>query len=161
MGVVWLLTGFWHGASWNFVLWGVFYFIILALEKAFLLKWFEKNPATRALGHVWALILVGMGWMIFDHTTLSEAFAVIGGLFGLGTVGFASPTVGYELLRALPLLAVSVIAATPTPAGLWAKLETRRPRFAVLRPVLIGMALLLAMAYMVSGTFSPFLYFIF
>jgi alginate O-acetyltransferase complex protein AlgI len=161
MGVVWLLTGFWHGASWNFVLWGVFYFIILALEKAFLLKWFEKNTATRALGHIWALVLVGMGWMIFDHTTLSEAFAVIGGLFGLGTVGFASPTVGYELLRALPLLAVSVIAATPTPAGLWTKLETRRPRFAVLRPVLIGVALLLAMAYMVSGTFSPFLYFIF
>jgi alginate O-acetyltransferase complex protein AlgI len=113
------------------------------------------------LGHVWALVLVGMGWMIFDHTTLSEAFAVIGGTCGLGTVGFASPTVGYELLRALPLLTISVIAATPFPARLMVKLETRRPRFAVLRPVLIGMALLLAMAYMVSGTFSPFLYFIF
>jgi alginate O-acetyltransferase complex protein AlgI len=113
------------------------------------------------LGHVWALVLVGMGWMIFDHTTLSEAFAVIGGLFGLGTVGFASPTVGYELLRALPLLAVSVIAATPTPTRLLAKLESSRPRMAALRPVLIGVALLLAMAYMVSGTFSPFLYFIF
>ena len=161
MGVVWLLTGFWHGASWNFVLWGVFYFVILALEKAFLLKWFEKNTATRALGHIWALILVGMGWMIFDHTTLSEAFAVIGGMFGLGTVGFASPTVGYELSRTLPLLAVSVIAATPFPARIMAKLESSRPRLAVLRPVLIGVALLLAMAYMVSGTFSPFLYFIF
>ena len=68
---------------------------------------------------------------------------------------------GYELLRALPLLAVSVIAATPFPARIMAKLESSRPRLAVLRPVLIGMALLLAIAYMVSGTFSPFLYFIF
>ena len=161
MGVIWLLTGFWHGASWSFVLWGVFYFVILALEKAFLLKWFEKNTVTRVLGHIWALVLVGMGWMIFDHTTLSEAFAVIGGTIGLGTVGFASPAVVYELSRALPLLAVSVIAATPLPARLMTKLESGRPRLAVLRPVLIGMALLLAMAYMVSGTFSPFLYFIF
>ena len=161
MGVVWFLTGFWHGAAWNFILWGVFYFVILVLEKAFLLKWFERSPATRALGHIWALLLVGMGWMLFDHTDLTEAFAVIGGLFGVGTVGFASPVVGYELLRSLPLLAVSVIAATPYPARLLAKGEDKRPALAVLRPVLIGLTLLLSVAYMVSGTFSPFLYYIF
>ncbi len=161
MGVVWFLTGFWHGASWNFVLWGGFYFVILALEKAFLLKWFDRSPATRALGHVWALLLVGMGWMIFDHASLSEAFSVIGGLFGIGTVGLASPVVGYELLRALPLLAVSVVAATPFPARLFAKLEEKRPVLAVLRPILIALALTVAVAYMVSGTFSPFLYYIF
>ena len=79
--------------------------------------------------------------------------------FGLGTVGFASPTVSYELLRALPLIAVSVIAATPFPARLMTKLESGRPRLAVLRPVLMGIALLLTVAYMVSGTFSPFLYY--
>ena len=161
MAVVWFLTGFWHGAAWNFILWGVFYFIILALEKLFLLKWFEKTPLTRALGHMWALLLIGIGWMIFDHTDLSEAFAVIGGLFGIGTVGAASPVVGYELLRALPLLAVSVIAATPWPTRLFAKLEAKHPAAAVLRPVMIAIALLLAVAYMVSGTFSPFLYYIF
>ena len=161
MGVVWFLTGFWHGAAWNFILWGVFYFIILALEKALLLKWFEKNTATRALGHVWALVLVAVGWMLFDHTDLTEAFSVIGGMFGIGTVGLASPTVGYELLRALPLLTVSVIAATPYPARLLAKLETKHPGSAVLRPILLGTVLLLSVAYMVSGTFSPFLYYIF
>ena len=161
MGVVWFLTGFWHGAAWNFILWGVFYFVILALEKAFLLKWFERNKVTRALGHVWALILVGIGWMIFDHTDLSEAFAIMGGMFGIGTVGFTSATVSYELLRCLPLLAVSVVAATPFPAKLPANLEARKPRTAILRPVLIGLALIVAVAYMVSGTFSPFLYYIF
>ena len=161
MAVVWFLTGFWHGSAWNFVLWGVFYFVILALEKTLLLKWFEKTPVTRGLGHIWTLLLVGIGWMLFDHTDLTEAFAVIGSLFGVGTVGFTSPTVGYELLRALPLLAVSVIAATPYPARLWAKLEAGRPVWGILRPLLVAAALLLSVAYMVSGTFSPFLYYIF
>ena len=161
MGVVWFLTGLWHGAAWNFILWGVFYFVILALEKAFLLKWFERSPATRVLGHVWALILIGIGWMIFDHTNLSEAFAIVGGMVGVGTTGLASTTVGYELLRALPLLAVSVVAATPYPARLYAKLEINRPRLTILRPILMGLALAVSVAYMVSGTFSPFLYYIF
>ena len=161
MGVVWFLTGLWHGAAWNFILWGVFYFVILSLEKAFLLKWFERSPATRGLGHVWALLLIGMGWMIFDHTNLSDAFAIMGGMVGIGTVGLSSATVGYELLRALPLLTVAVIAATPYPARLFAKVETKRPRLSFLRPVLIGLALAVSVAYMVSGTFSPFLYYIF
>jgi hypothetical protein len=69
--------------------------------------------------------------------------------------------VGYEVLRALPLLAVSVIAATPYPARLFAKLEAKQPRLAAARPLLLGFALLLSVAYMVSGTFSPFLYYIF
>ena len=159
MAVVWFLTGFWHGAAWNFILWGVFYFVILALEKAFLLKIFNKNPLTRVLGHVWTLLLVGMGWMIFHYTDLTEAFAVIGGLFGVGTVGLASAAVGYELLHALPLLLVALVAATPYPARLLTKLEGKHPAVAVCRPILLVLALILAVAYMVSGTFSPFLYF--
>ena len=159
MGVVWLLTGLWHGAAWNFVLWGVFYFVILALEKAFLLKWLEKNAVTRALGHVWALLLVGIGWMIFDHTNLTEAWQIIGGMFGAGVTGFASATVGYELLHALPLLLVALVAATPYPARLLARLEDKHPAVAVCRPILMILILVLAVAYMVSGTFSPFLYF--
>ena len=74
---------------------------------------------------------------------------------------FSSATVSYELLRCLPLLAVSVVAATPYPAKLLAKAQDKHPRLAILRPILIGLALLVAMAYMVSGTFSPFLYYIF
>ena len=161
MAIVWFLTGFWHGSAWNFILWGVFYFVILAIEKAFLLKWFDRSPITRGLGHAWALLLVGMGWMLFDHSDLTEAFAVIGGMFGIGTVGLASPVVGYELLRALPLIAVSVIAATPYPARLFAKLKDKHPAAAICEPVLLGVVLLAAVAYMVSGTFSPFLYYIF
>ena len=117
MAAVWLLTGLWHGAAWNFVLWGGFYFLILLLEKTFLLRVFARSRATRALGHVWALLLVGMGWMLFASTDLAAAFAVIGGLFGIGTVTGALTTevLAYELLSALPLLAISAVAATPLP----------------------------------------------
>ncbi len=159
MAVVWLLTGFWHGAAWNFILWGAFYFIILAIEKAFLLKLFARSRVTQALGHIWALLLVGIGWMLFDHTNLAEAGAVIGGLFGVGTVGLGSPVVGYECLRALPLILVGVITATPFPARLLARLQERSKAVATLEPVGIALLLLLSVAYMVSGTFSPFLYF--
>ena len=127
----------------------------------FLLKWFDKNTATRALGHAWALVLVGMGWMIFDHGSLSEAFAIIGGMFGAGTVGFSSPAVRYELLRALPLLTLSALAATPYPARLFGRLKDKHPAVALCEPILLAVALLLSIAYMVSGTFSPFLYYIF
>ncbi len=159
MAVVWLLTGFWHGAAWNFILWGAFYFVILALEKAFLLKAFDRSPVTRALGHVWALVLIGIGWMIFDHTDLTEAAAVIGGMLGVGTVAVSSPVIVYELLRALPLLLVAVVAATPYPARLLARLRDRYTMAAIAEPLLLGALLILAVAYMVSGTFSPFLYF--
>lgn len=159
LAVVWLLTGLWHGASWNFVLWGLFYLILLVAEKAFLLRLLERNRLTRVLGHIGALLLVGIGWMIFDHTDLGEAFRIIGGLFGIGTAGFAAATVNWQALRLLPLLAVSVAAATPYPTRLWNRLTGRRPALTVLEPVLLVAVLALSVAYAVRSDYSPFLYF--
>ena len=159
LAVVWLLTGLWHGASWNFVLWGLFYLILLVAEKAFLLRLLERNRLTRVLGHIGALLLVGIGWMIFDHTDLGEAFRIIGGLFGIGTAGFAAATVSWQALRLLPLLAVSVAAATPYPTRLWNRLTGRRPALRVLEPVLLVAVLALSVACAVRSDYSPFLYF--
>ncbi len=159
LAVVWLLTGLWHGASWNFVLWGLFYLILLVAEKAFLLRLLERNRLTRVLGHIGALLLVGIGWMIFDHTDLGEAFRIIGGLFGIGTAGFAASTVSWLALRLLPLLAVSVAAATPYPTRLWNRLTGRRPALTVLEPVLLVAVLALSVACAVRSDYSPFLYF--
>mgnify|MGYP004453294065 FL=1 len=159
LAVVWLLTGLWHGASWNFVLWGLFYLILLVAEKAFLLRLLERNRLTRVLGHIGALLLVGIGWMIFDHTDLGEAFRIIGGLFGIGTAGFAAATVSWQALRLLPLLAVSVAAATPYPTRLWNRLTGRRPALTVLEPVLLVAVLALSIACAVRSDYSPFLYF--
>lgn len=159
LAVVWLLTGLWHGASWNFVLWGLFYLILLVAEKAFLLRLLERNRLTRVLGHIGALLLVGIGWMIFDHTDLGEAFRIIGGLFGIGTAGFAAATVSWQALRLLPLLAVSVAASTPYPTRLWNRLTGRRPALTVLEPVLLVAVLALSVACAVRSDYSPFLYF--
>ena len=159
LAVVWLLTGLWHGASWNFVLWGLFYLILLVAEKTFLLRLLERNRLTRVLGHIGALLLVGIGWMIFDHTDLGEAFRIIGGLFGIWTAGFASGTVSWLALRLLPLLAVSVAAATPYPTRLWNRLTGRRPALTVLEPVLLVAVLALSVACAVRSDYSPFLYF--
>ena len=159
LAVVWLLTGLWHGASWNFVLWGLFYLILLVAEKAFLLRLLERNRLTRVLGHIGALLLVGIGWMIFDHTDLGEAFRIIGGLFGIGTAGFAAATVSWQALRLLPLLAVSVAVATPYPTRLWNWLTGRRPALTVLEPVLLVAVLALSVACAVRSDYSPFLYF--
>lgn len=159
LAVVWLLTGLWHGASWNFVLWGLFYLILLVAEKAFLLRLLERNRLTRVLGHIGALLLVGIGWMIFDHTDLGEAFRIIGGLFGIGTAGVAAATVSWLALRLLPLLAVSVAAATPYPTRLWNRLTGRRPALTVLEPVLLVAVLALSVACAVRSDYSPFLYF--
>lgn len=159
LAVVWLLTGLWHGASWNFVLWGLFYLILLVTEKAFLLRLLERNRLTRVLGHIGALLLVGIGWMIFDHTDLGKAFRIIGGLFGIGTAGFAAATVSWQALRLLPLLAVSVAAATPYPTRLWNRLTGRRPALTVLEPVLLVAVLALSVACAVRSDYSPFLYF--
>lgn len=159
LAVVWLLTGLWHGAAWNFVLWGLFFLVLLVVEKACLLRVFDRNRATRALGHVWALLLVGIGWMLFDHTDLTEAARVVGAMFGAGTTGVTSPTMSYECLHLLPTVAIACLAATPYPARLYRRLCDRHPTVRAAEPVLVLGTLVLSVAAMVAGSYSPFLYF--
>jgi alginate O-acetyltransferase complex protein AlgI len=158
LAAVWLLTGLWHGASWNFVLWGAYFLVILVIEKAFLLKAFEKVP--RVLTHAYALLLIGIGWIIFAFPNLSEGWAIFTGMFGIGTVGFASPVALYEALRYLPLLIVCFVGVTPLPKQLFEKIKDK-PLVAYTTPVACALLLVLCTAYLVDSTFSPFLYYIF
>lgn len=159
LAAVWLLTGLWHGASWNFVLWGAFYLAFLMLEKAFLLRLSERYRLMRALGHVVTLLLVGIGWMIFDHTDIGDAFRIIGGLFGIGTDGLSAAVVRWQALRLIPLFAVSAAAATPYPKRLRSRLLGRHPVLAVPEILLLAAVLALSVACAVRSDYSPFLYF--
>ncbi len=159
LAAVWLLTGLWHGASWNFVLWGAFYLAFLMLEKAFLLRLSERYRLMRALGHVVTLLLVGIGWMIFDHTDIGDAFRIIGGLFGIGTAGLSAAVVRWQALRLIPLFAVSAAAATPYPRRLRSRLLGRHPALAVPEILLLAAVLALSVACAVRSDYSPFLYF--
>jgi len=152
--LVWAITGFWHGASWNYLLWGLYYAILLMLEKAFLLDWLEKAPTF--ISHVYTLIIVVIGWALFAIEDLTSCLAYISAMFG-GGAGFSSPSVSYYFMSYLPSLIVMALASTPLGVRLMSRLPVKGRRVAI--PVLIALVLLVSTAYLVDATYNPFLYF--
>ncbi len=160
---VWSLTGLWHGASWNFLLWGIYFFVILALEKAFLLKALKKLPSV--FGHIYALIFILLGWLIFaydgsDGLTLSDALRMLGNIFGAGSSSFISKRALYEFLRNLPLLIIMALGSTELPKNLLKKISNRYKGFSIaFKPLFTLFLLFISTAYLVSSGYNPFLYF--
>lgn len=157
LATVWFLTGFWHGADWNYILWGVYFWVFLVIEKAFLGKLLKKLPP---LAHIYSLIIVGFGWMIFFHSDLSLIAQYAKQLVGIGTA-FAASGTGYKLLSLLPFIAVCALACTPYPKQTFERLCTRFPKLNAAKPLLLWGLFLVCVAYMVDNSFSPFLYYIF
>ena len=158
IAVVWLLTGFWHGASWNYVLWGVFYGVLLIFEKLFLLRSLEKAPAFVA--RLYTLLCVAVGWVLFGFEDIGRGIGYLGAMFGVGAPLVTTAAL-YKLVTYAPLLLVAAIASTPLCKNLYGKLSARLGEGALTTADLGGMsaALLLCAAYLVSGSYNPFLYF--
>jgi len=156
IAIVWLLTGFWHGASWNFVLWGVYFGILLVLEKLFLLRWLKRLPAV--LRHIYALVLVTISWTLFAFTEISKGAGWCKAMFS--GVPFDGGSL-YLLLTYGPMLAICALAATPLGKRFYEKLGTRLGQRALTVVDCGGLAcvLVMAAAYLVSGSYNPFLYF--
>ena len=153
--VVWGLTGLWHGASWNFLLWGLYFGVLLILEKLWLKKWIDRWP--RVIQHIYTLFLVLVSWAIFAVEDFGQLGGYLSAMFGLAGGGLADGAFRYYLgSYGLSLLAACV-ASTPLMAGLWRRLPQRAER--VLLPVVILAGLLLCTAYLVDATYNPFLYF--
>lgn len=157
LAVVWLLTGIWHGASWNFILWGVLYGVIIILEKLFLGKLLEKLPS--ALQWLYTMLLVVLGWVLFDTADLTTAFTFMGTMFGATGI-LADNQAVYLLLNYGMVLVLCFFAATDS----WKRLvEMAHERFPKLvdyaTPVCKMAVLFLATAYLVDATYNPFLYF--
>ncbi len=152
---VWLLTGFWHGADWTFVIWGIYFGVMLLLERFVLAKALARLP--RFVRHVYLLFCVAVGWMIFDAGSLGEAFSRLGYLFGGGT-GFIGEDTLYTLRNYLVPLLIAAVGCTPWPSRLAAKLGEKRIMTA-LEPLAAAVLLLLVTAYLVDGSFNPFIYF--
>ncbi len=159
IAIVWLLTGFWHGANWNYILWGVYFGVLLIIEKTFLLKKLQKAPAF--VSHLYSLFFIAIGWLIFYFTDFSMGFDCFKSLFGIGVTAFATKTDLYDLLRFLPIFAVCVIASTPLPHKFFKEAEEKSVPFAYAVPVLTALVLFASLVYLVASTFSPFLYYIF
>jgi alginate O-acetyltransferase complex protein AlgI len=155
---VWFLTGFWHGAGWPFIIWGVYFAALLLIEKFALGRVLEKLPAF--VSHIYLALFVLIGWVIFDAHELPVAFERIGMMFGAGVDGGAGGASLYYLRSyAVPLI-LAAIGSTRLPVLAVTALEKKAPRLmTALEPVCVGALLILITAYLVDGSFNPFIYF--
>ena len=157
--IVWLATGLWHGAAWTFVLWGLWFAVLLLLEKSVLLPVLEKH---RALGHVYTLFFVTLGFVLFDADSAAQAVSRIGAMFGAGGLPLLSTQAVYLLRSYGPLLALGILCATPLPKKLLTRLREAKgaaPALNALEPLCVLAVLALGTAFLVDGSFNPFLYF--
>ena len=153
---VWLLTGLWHGASWNFVLWALYYFALLVIEKTFLLRLLERAP--KFLRHIYSMAAVIFGWLLFVIEDVSSIGAYLSRMFG-STGVFATQITVYELVRNLVFLAILILASTPAPKKLWYKLYSKGTPWRIVQSVVCAIAFVLCIAYLVDSSYNPFLYF--
>lgn len=161
--VVWTLTGLWHGASWNFIFWGLGYGILLTFEKIGLKKWLDQH---KAVGHIYTMIFVVLGFILFNAADLGQAASDIAGLISFGRYPFANVESLYYLRSYGVLIAIGLVGATPFPRKWIGKLQDHATVgqyvariLDVLVPVFLAVILLLVTAHLVENSFNPFLYF--
>ncbi len=154
--IVWLLTGLWHGAEWNFVIWGVYFGILLIIEKLFLSKWLEKLPGV--FSHIYLLILVMISFIVFNGESNSQIVKNIGGLIGYGSIPFASAESVYYFKSYFVIIVIAVVGATPLCCK-FASSEKLKKIFNIGEPVFLFILMIICTAYIVDGSFNPFLYF--
>jgi len=152
--IVWFLTGFWHGASWNFILWGMFYGVLLLMEKLFVKKALERIP--RVFGHIYAIFAILIGRGLFYFTSGPELLAFFKAAFGIG-VKFTDIRVTSVLQTNVWLLPVLIIGCTPLPAMIAKKI--RGSRAGILEPLYMAAMMGFSFVTLVGQTHSPFLYF--
>ena len=154
--VVWLLTGLWHGAAWNFIIWGLYFGILLILEKIFLSKYLEKIP--KFLTRIYTLFIVMISFIIFNGEGTAQIMQNIGGLVGINTSAFVTQESLYYLKSYLVVLIIGMIGATPIMAKL-ANKEKIHKIINVLEPIFLLLILTICTSYIIDGSFNPFLYF--
>lgn len=157
--VVWMLTGLWHGASWNFVLWGLLYALLLTTEKLWTKPWLDRHPAA---GHIYVPLTVMLGFVLFNADSLPQAASDVAGLFAFGRLPLISHEAVYCLRSYGVTFLLGAVGATPLPASLGQRLRqhpTASKVIGVAEPFLLAGILLLSTAYLVDGSFNPFLYF--
>ena len=150
--VVWALTGLWHGAAWNFVLWGLYYGVFLLLEKYLWGRYLERLPGW--VGNLYTMFFVIIGWVFFSNTDLGAGLAYLGSLFGVGVAGFANATTLFYLKSSLLLLVICIVCSRPWAYRWYKRVAGQRP---VAAAVINAVLLLLSIAFLVYDSYNPFL----
>ncbi len=155
VAIVWALTGLWHGASWNFVLWGLYFGLLLVLEKTFLIKLLKKLP--HWVRHIYTVILVLFSWVLFDFTNMTQLGAFAASMFDFSSAVISSDALRYTLSY-LPLMVAAIIGLTPLAKNLRHRLD-KYSWAGWMDIVLVVIALALSTASLVSSGYNPFIYF--
>ncbi len=158
MLIVWFLTGLWHGAAWQFILWGLFYFVFLTLEKLFLLKYLNKIPTF--VRHGYALLVILLGWVLFACQDISAAGNLYASMFGFGSALWDDPAV-FTFLGSTLLFLICIIGSTHYPklVASWVEDKVGKTAFTWISYAVILMILFASMAFLVADSYNPFLYF--
>ena len=158
--IVWMLTGFWHGASWNFIVWGLLFGVLLTIEKLVIGDKIEKIP--KVIRHLYVLFVVMISFIIFNSNDIISAFHNISGLFGGGGEVFINDVCLYYLKSYGLILLMACFGATPICKNLVEKIsknKTGKKIINILEPVYLGVLLLIVTTYLIDGSYNPFLYF--
>ena len=157
--VVWMATGLWHGAAWNFVIWGLYFALFLAVEKLLLGKYLEK---AKVFNHIYLIILVVISFVIFDSSDMGQAYKTIGAMFGTGDYPLVSAEGMYYLRSYGLIIFAGIIGSAPFIRNILSKAENSdktRTLINIAEPIVLFTLLLLSTAFLVDGSFNPFLYF--
>ena len=156
--VVWILTGFWHGAAWCFVFWGIYYAILLLLEKYVYGKALKK--AGPVVSHIYTILIFVLGWLIFCSPSVPDLIANFSSMFGILHTPFIDAACLYYLRTNAVLLIVCILCSTPLIMNLFTKIASRKGAgFKIISTVCYAAVFLLSIAYLVNATYNPFLYF--
>ena len=155
---VWFLTGFWHGASWNFIIWGLYFGIILVIEKELIGKYIAK---TKVFKYIYSSIIIIISFLIFNSLTTKEIFTNLGNMFGLNNLSFINQETIYYLRSYLVLLIVAIISSTPLLKTIITKINNTKYKniINILEPITYIALLILSTAFLIDESFNPFLYF--
>lgn len=150
--VVWAATGIWHGASWNYLFWGLYFFCLLILEKTVLDRWLQKLPIV--FRHFYVIVLVLISWTIFALEDLNQLGYYLGVMVGMHKAEVLNSETLYYLRSFLPMLILAAIGSAPLAAGLWKRMDNR-----MIKLFFLVLGMILCTAYVVASTYNPFLYF--
>ena len=154
--IVWMLTGLWHGAEWNFVIWGLYFGVLLIIEKVFLLKWLQKIP--KVISRIYTLFIVMISFIIFNGEGISTILENIVGLFKFVSIPLITNESMYYLKSYIIVIILGIIGATPICKNILTN-EKLKKIVNILEPIYLLLIFIICTSYIVDGSFNPFLYF--
>ena len=155
--VVWMLTGLWHGAAWNYIIWGIYYFALLMIEKLWLGKILDKGPTF--ISRIYALFFINIGWVIFAYEDLGMLKNALMNMFGMGNIPLFNSMTAFILVSYGLFFAIAFLASTPLPKKIYEKLAVKTKAMDIIQVVMLFVVLLISTAFLASDAFNPFLYF--